>query len=404
MTLLDVGRSRLGTVRPRDGGYPGRPNRHGPVRSLLGRVDWVLVVSALVLVAIGIVSVYAATRDSLIASGGSGTAYLKRDLINAAIGTGLALPVAFVDYRTLRAYVPVAYGLVVLALLAVLSPLGTRVNGAHSWFSFGFFQLEPSEFAKLAVILLMAAVLTERRVDERPLGVREVATSLGVAALPMVLVFAEPALGMSLAIGIIAVGVIAASEVRGRWVAGLLGAAVVAGALVFSLHLLKPYQAQRFDYFTSAKGARTTVGYQIEQSKIAIGSGGLYGQGFLKGSQTNGGFIPEQQTDFAFTVAAEEGGFVGCAVLVVAIGTLLWRGLRIAERAADPFGRVVAAGIVVWFALQAFVNIGMTLGIMPVTGLPLPFVSYGGSAMFVDLVAVGLLLNIGARAPTTVVD
>ncbi|MCW2724110.1 MAG: rod shape-determining protein RodA [Frankiales bacterium] len=245
---------------------------------------------------IGALSVYAATRNSLVAGGRPGTAYLKRDLINLAVGLVMAAPVLWVGLRRLRAFAPILYAVNCLFLVLVLSPLGSTVNGAHAWLSFGPVQLEPSEF--------------------------------------------------------------------------MTGVALLVGYLAATLHLLKPYQEQRFTAFTSDHPASTSTGYQIQQSLIAIGSGGLTGQGFLAGSQTDGGFVPEQQTDFVFTVAAEEGGFVGSSVLLAALGVLLWRGLTIAQNAQDLYGRVVAGCIVAWFGFQAFANFGMTLGTMPVTGSP----------------------------------
>ena len=165
----------------------------------------------------------------------------------------------------------------------------------------------------------------------------------------------------------------------------------------FSLHLLKPYQQERFTYFANPQGAQTSTGYQIEQSRIAIGSGGLLGQGFLRGSQTDGGFIPEQQTDFIFTVSTEEGGLAAGTVLLTALGVVLFRGLGIAAGAKDLFGSLVAVGVTSWFAFQAFVNIGMTMGIMPVTGIPLPLVSYGGSSVLAFLVMMGLVQSVHIR-------
>jgi rod shape determining protein RodA len=223
--------------------------------------------------------------------------------------------------------------------------------------------------------------------------------AIAAAAGPIGLILAEPALGIAIVVGILALTTLAISGMSGRWLAVLLGAAVIGAGLLIQLQLLKPYQVQRFTAFARPADAASTVGYQMRQSQIAIGAGGVLGQGHLAGSQTNGGFIPEQQTDFVFTVTAEESGFVGAGTLLALMGLLSWRGLRIAQRAADPFGRMVAAGIVAWLAFQSFVNIGMTLGIMPVTGLPLPFVSYGGSAMFADLLAVGLLVSIGRHPP-----
>jgi rod shape determining protein RodA len=183
----------------------------------------------------------------------------------------------------------------------------------------------------------------------------------------------------------------------GRWIGGLLLAGVIAGGVV-APHVLKGYQLDRFRVVADPGIDLKGVGYNTNQARIAIGSGGLFGKGLFEGTQTQGRFIPEQQTDFVFTVAGEELGLVGGAGIICAIGVVLWRGLRIAARATDPFGRLVAAGVVSWFGFQSFENIGMTLGIMPVTGLPLPFVSYGGSSMFANLMAVGLLLNVHMRA------
>ncbi len=377
---------------------PARPARPRNLAGVAGGIDWALVVATLALCVLGALSVYAATRDSLVMAGRSGTAYLQRDLVNVAIGAVLAAPAALIDYRSIRAYAWVVYGGVMVLLLAVLSPLGSTINGAHAWFDLGALQLEPSEFAKLAVILLAASLLAERDDNESTPPRRDIVLALVVIGLPLLLILAEPALGIAIVIAVAGLTVLTIAGVRARVTAGLLGAAVVLGVLVFQLHLLKPYQEQRFTYFADQSGTRTTTGYQIEQSKIAIGSGHLTGKGFLDGTQTNGKFIPEQQTDFVFTVGAEEGGFVGAGLILVALGALLWRGVTVAERAADPFGKAVAGGIVMWFAFQSFTNIGMTMGIMPVTGLPLPFVSYGGSAMFVDLIAVALLLNIHARS------
>jgi rod shape determining protein RodA len=355
--------------------------------------------STFVLVLFGAVNVYAATRNSLIAHGRNPHAYLERDAINVMVGLALAAPAALVDYRTLRAYAPVFYAAVMGGLLLVLSPLGSSINGAHAWFSLGPVQLEPSEFAKLAVIGLMAAILCDQRVNDALPKSRDVRLALIWAGVPIVLILAEPALGIAIIVGILAITVLAMARVRAAWIYGLIATTVMGMVAVLSLHLLKPYQEQRFTYFTHPLSAtHSTVGYQIEQSKIAIGAGGFTGTGFLAGPQTNGNFIPEQQTDFVFTVTAEEGGFLACLGLLSALGVLLWRGLRIAENAVDEYGRVMAASIVAWFATQSFINIGMTLGIMPVTGLPLPFVSYGGSALFADLLAVGLLLNIHARS------
>ena len=195
----------------------------------------------------------------------------------------------------------------------------------------------------------------------------------------------------------IVLGVLSVAGASFRWIAGLVLACVVVSVGAVQVGLLDAYQLNRFAAFTNPELDPRGAGYNTEQARIAIGSGGLTGTGLFRGTQTGGRFIPEQQTDFVFTVAGEELGLVGAGAIIALLGLVLWRGLRIASRAQDAFGRLVAAGVVSWFAFQSFVNIGMTLGIMPVTGLPLPFVSYGGSAMFANLVAIGLLQNVHLR-------
>jgi len=192
-------------------------------------------------------------------------------------------------------------------------------------------------------------------------------------------------------------GVIAASGADRRWLGVLAAGGVGAAAFAVLSGMLKEYQIDRFLAFTNPALDPRGAGYNVEQARIAVGNGGLFGQGLFEGSQTQSGFVPEQHTDFVFTVAGEELGLAGAALIVVLLGIILWRALRIAARTDDIFGRIAAAGIACWLGFQAFQNIGMCLGIMPVTGVPLPFVSYGGSSMFAGMLAVGLLQNIHLR-------
>lgn len=359
------------------------------------QLDTTLIVATVALSIVGALSVYAATRNHLVMTGRPSNAYLTRDLLNFAVSAALSIPIVLVDYRQLHIVAPLAYVTMLGLLALVLTPLGQRINGAHAWFSFGPVQLEPSEFSKLVVILLLAGLLSKRQDRETAPRFRTIMFSLAMAGLPTLLILAEPALGIAIVLAAISVTLVALSGARARLVMSMLLVAVVAGFLAASLHLLKPYQQERFTAFASPDATQhSTTGYQIHQSNIAIGSGGLWGQGFLRGSQTDGGFVPEQQTDFVFTVAAEEAGLVGGCTILAALAALLWRGISIAESAPDLYGRLIAGGVTMWLALQSFVNIGMTLGIMPVTGLPLPFVSYGGSSLLADLVGVALLLNV----------
>jgi len=366
--------------------------RSGPRSSQL---DTTLIMATVALSIVGALSVYAATRNHLVMTGRPSNAYLTRDLLNFAVSAALSIPLVLVDYRQLQIVAPLAYVTMLGLLALVLTPLGQRINGAHAWFSFGPVQLEPSEFSKLVVILLLAGLLSKRQDRETAPHFRTIMFSLAMAGLPTLLILAEPALGIAIVLAAISVTLVALSGARARLVMSMLLVAVVAGFLASSLHLLKPYQQERFTAFASPDATQhSTTGYQIHQSNIAIGSGGLWGQGFLRGSQTDGGFVPEQQTDFVFTVAAEEAGLVGGCTILAALAALLWRGISIAESAPDLYGRLIAGGVTMWLALQSFVNIGMTLGIMPVTGLPLPFVSYGGSSLLADLVGIALLLNV----------
>jgi rod shape determining protein RodA len=372
----------------------------GPVRErqpLWRRIDWVIFGSALVLSLLGSLLVWAATRPRLLEAGGNPQAYVDRHLVNLVIGVALGVLVAVVDYRMLRAYAPVIYVGSCLGLVAVLF-VGATINGAHSWIVLGGgYQLQPSEFAKVALVVGMAMLFAERRAHEDVHRSADVPLVLALAAVPLGLVMLQPDAGTAMVFIFTILGVFGVAGVPARWIVGLVLAGVLAGALAVQLHVLQSYQLDRFRVFTNPDANTQGAAYNITQARIAVGSGGLFGTGLFRGTQTNGKFVPEQHTDFVFTVAGEELGFVGAFGIILLFAILLWRALRVAGRSTDLFGRLVAVGVVGWFAFQTFVNIGMTLGIMPVTGLPLPFVSYGGSAMFANWMAIGLLLNVQMR-------
>ena len=370
-------------------------------RSPLRRMDWLLTGAVLALAVVGALLVWSATRPAQVATGADPRAYLDRHLLNLAIGLLLGGVTAFFDHRMLRAYAPVVYLASCAGLVAVLL-IGTTINGAHSWIVLGGgFQIQPSEFAKVGLVVSMAMLLGERPRSQfdGDVGPRDVdvVLALVLAVVPLGLVMLQPDLGTTMVLVVIILGVIALSGAPLRWVVGLVIAGALAGFLAVHLELLQAYQVDRFTAFLHPAADAQGAGYTTQQARIAIGSGGLTGTGLFHGSQTNGQFVPEQQTDFIFTAAGEQLGFIGAGVIVLLFGVVLWRGARIAARAPDLFGRLIAAGVVSWLAFQTFVNIGMTLGIMPVTGLPLPFVSYGGSAMFANLVAIGLLQNVHLR-------
>jgi rod shape determining protein RodA len=258
---------------------------------------------------------------------------------------------------------------------------------------FGF-QLAPSEIAKLALIAMLAAVLSEVRGE---LTVRDVFRTAALAAVPAVLVFLQPDLGSSIVFAAILVGMLVVAGARARYLALLALTAVLLIVAGFQVGLVREYQIQRLKAFLDPASVSEDALHNREQAEIAIGSGGLMGVGYLKGSQTNLDFVPEQHTDFVFTVVGEEFGFAGAVVLLSLYGLLLWRAFRVAMVSRDPFGTYLAAGIASMLALQMFVNVGMNVGIMPITGIPLPFVSYGGSSLLLNFAAVGLLLNVHMR-------
>ncbi|MDH6434356.1 rod shape determining protein RodA [Streptomyces sp. SAI-144] len=370
--------------------------------SLARRLDWPILFSALALSLIGSVLVFSATRNRTEINQGDPYYFLIRHLMNTGIGFALMIGTVWVGHRTLRTAVPLLYGASLLLILLVLTPLGSTVNGAHSWIVIGGgFSLQPSEFVKITIILGMAMLLAAR-VDagDKPYpDHRTVLQALGLAAVPMLIVMLMPDLGSVMVMVIIVLGLLLASGASNRWVFGLLGAGAAGAITVWQLHILDEYQIARFAAFANPSLDPAGVGYNTNQARIAIGSGGLTGAGLFHGSQTTGQFVPEQQTDFVFTVAGEELGFVGAGLIIVLLGVVLWRACRIARETTELYGTIVAAGIVAWFAFQSFENVGMTLGIMPVTGLPLPFVSYGGSSMFATWVAVGLLQSIRVQRP-----
>ncbi|HEX5189563.1 MAG TPA: rod shape-determining protein RodA [Streptosporangiaceae bacterium] len=369
--------------------------------SALRQADWLLLSTVLALTLLGTVMIWSATEPMLLRQGANPHTFLLKQLLNIALGLVLMLVVSSLDSRWLRLYAPILYGVSCIGLLAVLTPLGSVVNGAKSWISLGAgFQVEPSEFAKLAVIVIAAMLLSDLRPGESRPGARAVAKTIGMAAFPIVLVAAEPDLGVMIVLVLLAGGLIALSGVRLRWLVLMVASAAGVITAVAKLHLLKAYQVGRLTSFLNPSADPRGTGYSAAQSKIAIGSGGLHGTGLFRSQLVAGNFVPEQHTDFIFAVIGNELGVFGSALILGLLALLLICALRIATRAEDQFGMLVASGIAIWFAVQAFVNIGMTVGIMPVTGLPLPFVSYGGSAMFADMIAVGLLQSV--RRPRNV--
>ena len=352
------------------------------------------------LLLIGTLLVWAATRQWFASQGLDPQYYLKRHVLNIVIGLLLAYGTTLIDYRLLRAYTPFVWGIGVLGLLAVLIPgIGSTINGARSWISFpGGFTLQPAELAKISVIIGMAMLLAEARdKDSAPTHI-DVLKALAVALVPMALIMLEPDLGEALIISAAVIAIIGVSGAPSRWVIGLLLLGVLAGFVAIKAGVIHDYQVKRLQSFVNPSADPQQSGYQLRQSRITIGSGGIIGRGLFTGPQTNGRFVPEQQTDFIFTVAGEELGFLGSGFILLLFGLFFIRAFAIASRTTDIFGRLVCIGVIAWFAFQTFENIGMTMGLMPMTGVPLPFMSYGGSSMFANLVGLGLLQSVHLRS------
>ena len=361
--------------------------------------DPILTVAVGLLLFIGTLLVYAATRDWYAASGLDPEYYLKRHVINIVIGILLAWGTTVIDYRMLRAYTPIVWGLGVIGLTAVLIPgIGSEVNGAQAWIPLpGGFQIQPAELAKISIIVGMSMLLSEYRHESDEPTNRDVIQALLIAAIPVGLILLQPDMGTVFIISISVVAMIGASGAPTRWVVGILLVALLGGFGATKLGVIKEYQVKRLQSFVDPNADSQGAGYQLRQARITVGSGGFLGTGLFDGPQTNGRFVPAQQTDFIFTVAGEQLGFLGSGFILLLYLTIFMRAFAIARRSTDAFGRLVCVGVMSWFAFQTFENIGMTLGLMPMTGVPLPFLSYGGSSMFANLIGFGLLQNVYAR-------
>jgi rod shape determining protein RodA len=367
-------------------------------RRYLAHLDLLLLISTVIVSVIGVVMVYSATRTKLRLLGDNPQLYLRHQATYVVLGLIVMVVFMAFDYHRLEALGPLAYGGVVLLLLAVMSPFGSRALGSQRWFQLGSFQLQPSSFAVLALILVLAWLLG--RWHEEIDGAR-LLVLLGIGALPVGLVAIQPDLGTAITLGCVLAVILVVSGVKPRYLVGL-GLLVV--LFVFAgIHLgvLKNYQLDRLDAFlkqsSTGSCASSSAGYNLCESKIAIADGSWLGKGLFHGPQTNLQYVPEQQTDFIFTAVGEQLGFAGAASLLCLFGIMLWRIFRTAQLAYDQLGTLLCAGVVAYVAFSVFQNAGMTMGIMPITGIPLPLVSYGGSSTIATFAAVGIVLNVGMR-------
>jgi rod shape determining protein RodA len=366
-----------------------RPIRHVDATLLL-------VVSALVIA--GLFLLYSATNQTLRQDGLDPFARVERHAITAVLGLILLILAASFDYRFLKVYAGFVYTGVLVSLVLVLIPgLGTTdpTATAQSWFEVAGFQITPSEFAKLGLIVMLATLMSELRVSAP--GLPDLIRLIAVAMVPIMLVFLQPDLGTAITLAAICVGMLVVAGTRPLHLGVLAVTAVVLILLAFQVGYIREYQVDRLTTLFDPENSSETARYNLEQSLIAVGSGGMFGRGYLGGSQTSLDYVPEQHTDFIFTVVGEEFGFLGATFVLGLYALLLWRAIRIAFLSKDPFGTYLAAGVASMFAIQMFVNVGMVIGIMPITGIALPFLSYGGSSMLAMFLAVGMLETVHMR-------
>ncbi len=354
-------------------------------------IDLMLVLSSLALAVLGVAMVYSATRGTDPAA--YDTTFLERQTIFVMVGIALMAGTALISYERLVAWAPLLYAGGIVGLIAVLA-VGVERNGARSWFEVGQFQVQPSEFLKVAFIVALASYV--RRIDGE-LSLRQLLAALAIGALPLALVMQQPDVGTALVYLAITMGVLLVGGARVRHIVVLTILGIGFAVLVWNSGVLQSYQQDRLLSFLDPASSQSEAAYQQTQAQIAIGSGGVTGRGYGEGGQTQGEFVPEQHTDFIFTVVGEELGFVGAAAFLGLFGVLVWRSWRTAKKAADMFGALLCVGVMTMFVFQMFQAVGMTLGIMPITGIPVPFLSYGGSSALTSFLGVGLVLNVHMR-------
>ncbi|MBA3655228.1 MAG: rod shape-determining protein RodA [Actinobacteria bacterium] len=357
-------------------------------------VDTTLMAAVVGIASLGMLMVYSATHKKLEDAGLDAGLYLKRQAVFVLIGVALMILVASIDYRVYRDFAPLIYVAGMTLLVFVLTPLGSTFRGTQAWYQLGPFQLQPSEIAKVVVIVCGSTYAAVHRGEMD--GLR-VATLMAIVGGPMAIVYVQPDLGTALVFVAILMGLLLVAGARPRHLAVVVLLGVVGVVGVFQLGVMKQYQLDRLGAFLDPARDQRQSAYNLNQSKIAIGSGGITGKGLFKGSQTNLSYVPEQRTDFIFTVVGEELGLLGSALLLTLFAVVVWRTWRTAALAKDLYGTLVCVGVLAMFVFQIFENVGMTMGIMPITGIPLPFVSYGGSATLAAFAGIGLVLNVYMR-------
>jgi rod shape determining protein RodA len=357
--------------------------------------DLVMIGAVSALTVVGLLMIYSATAPRLAAIGSSESTELVRQGFFVLLGVTAFIIASALSDRTWQALAPVVYGVALFLLVVVLSPVGVVRQGAQRWISLGIIDLQPSEIAKPAVVMALALLLAP--VQENQMRWTRIARAIGIATLPAALVFVQPDLGTALVFGFVTVVMLFVAGTSVRQIAVLLISAVIGLVMMLELGVLQDYQVNRLVGFLNTEEHSLSLNYNQNQSQIAIGTGGLFGQGLFEGTQTNLAFVPSQSTDFIFTAVGEQLGFVGGSIVLGLFAVMIWRMLMVANLARDRFAQLTAAGIAAMFAFHVFVNVGMTVGILPVTGIPLPFLSEGGSFYISMMMSVGVVNSIWMR-------
>jgi rod shape determining protein RodA len=364
-----------------------------PASAML-HIDWTILAATLVLVGMGVLMVFSATRGPGGPEDPIDTSFVKRQAIFAGIGIVVMLAAAVVDYRKIRSWSGAFYLASIGLLVLVLSPLGTETKGTQAWFDVGMFQIQPSEFGKLALILALSAFAAAKGPE---LSIRNLAIALVMAGLPIGLILLQPDVGTVLVFVAITMGVLLVGGAKPRHIVALTLVGLIAIIGILNSDVLAEYQRERFVGFLDPKADVQDETYNQNNAQVAVGAGGITGAGLFEGRQNRSDAVPEQQTDFIFTVVGEELGFAGAATALLVFAFLLWRIWRVAKLSRDVFGMLICVGVLSMFLFQIFQSVGMSTGIMPVTGIPLPFMSYGGSSILTSFAAVGLVLNVHMR-------
>ncbi len=384
-------------VDTRTRGLRSRREEKVEVASIVRRLDWILLAATGALVAYGLWAIAGITRNDV---PGNSDYYVVRQGVYAGLGALVLVAAVFVDPEHYRRHRKAIYG-GTLGLMVIVLLAGAVTRGSKRWLDLGFFKFQPSEFGKLLFVLFLAGLLADRA--KRIGDSRTVLAAIGFAAGPILLVFLQPDFGTAMVYTAALAGVLFLAGTRWVHLAALGVAAVVAALLVLWIlpasghQVLKHYQQQRLTGWTNPNSDPSAATYNVQQSINAVGAGGATGRGVKGATQTNLNFLPEHATDFVFASVAEQRGFLGVSVLLLLYLLVVWRGLRVISVARDAFSAIVAGGIVVALLFQIFINVGMTIGIAPITGIPLPFVSVGGSAMIANLLAIGVLEAIYVR-------